>query len=92
MRSKIHTNLSYKIFLILYLMVMYFRVSQAGVFLTKVVSFCADKCQRKDLTGGHINHREHREKKAHSSRLKAQRGLQIFGYLMGHRFSQINTD
>jgi len=45
--SKIHTNLSYKIYLILYLIVMYFHASQPGAFLTKLVSFFANKCQRK---------------------------------------------
>ncbi len=44
--SKIHTNLSYKIYLILYLIVMYFHASQPGAFLTKLVSFFANKRQR----------------------------------------------
>ena len=49
--SKIHTNLSYKIYLILYLIVMYFQASQPGAFLTKLVSFFANKRQRKGLKG-----------------------------------------
>ena len=28
---------------------MYFQASRAGAFLTKLVSFFADKCRRKDL-------------------------------------------
>jgi hypothetical protein len=43
-----------------------FQASRAGLFLTKVVNFNADKCQNNSLKspilkGGYVNHRGHRD-------------------------------